>query len=293
GTSATKSAARKTTTATRTTATTTAAPETAMTASALASDQSSNYTLMNPAPASEMGTMQTERTGPAVTPNTMAPGHYSIEMTAVSYGYTRVAPGFSMKNLQVAPFSVRAGLIANTEANAGINYLHSESTTNAIGAPTARSSIGSMHLGTKTKLITTDMTPNFELAVMPTLDLPFRTAETWNLGVSAPMSFHVVDNWTFGAQAGLQYLGIGEPGGGTMVMGTAGTIARSINDQVDVFGGLDSRKSLSTNGAWVANLNMGAGYSFTTNFRVDAGTNVGLSTAAQDINPYLGAAVRF
>ena len=43
----------------------------------------------------------------------------------------------------------------------------------------------------------------------------------------------------------------------------------------------------------MASLNAGAGYSFSKDFRMDAGANFGMTEAADDVNPYIGAAVRF
>ena len=56
---------------------------------------------------------------------------------------------------------------------------------------------------------------------------------------------------------------------------------------------LFSDVSNESHAGWVANVDCGMSYPLTRDVQLDAGVNIGLTSAADDVNPFVGLSVRY
>ncbi len=270
------------------------------TASSASATEKSTYTLFQPTPSSEMREMNTDRIGQTSSAQTVNAGHFQLEADVANYGFkkSKANNGASVetRSIRVAPLQIRAGLTETLEMQVALDtYVNRE--ISVAGASGTTSGMGDLRTGFKGTLASSENGRDFAIAVMPSIKWPTNRGGLGNNsiegGIAFPMQAQVASTWNLGAQLGVDYNRNLSSTSRHAELTTALSVGRGINDEIDAFAGISSLKSYEKGGQWMASLNAGAGYSFSKDFRMDAGANFGMTEAADDVNPYIGAAVRF
>jgi hypothetical protein len=61
----------------------------------------------------------------------------------------------------------------------------------------------------------------------------------------------------------------------------------------EAYGELFSQSSNQAGSAWIGTVDTGLGYELSSHAKLDAGVNIGVSDAADDVNPFIGISLRF
>jgi hypothetical protein len=71
------------------------------------------------------------------------------------------------------------------------------------------------------------------------------------------------------------------------------TIGHDIIGELAGYVELFSNLSTERHASWIATFDVGLTYKLSRNVQLDAGANIGLTEAAQDLNPFIGLSMRF
>ncbi|MBB6254627.1 transporter [Nitrospirillum iridis] len=135
------------------------------------------------------------------------------------------------------------------------------------------------------------------LGLIPFLKLP--TAATafgngsFEGGLGVPFAIRLGGDWDLGTQTTVALnrnaVGIGYDPDFAFSVSLSHPVMDILNAYVELYG----ERQTGPDAATIATLDLGITYQVTPNFSVDGGVNIGLSKAADDVNPFLGFTVRF
>ena len=261
----------------------------------------SQYSLINPTPDSQLREMTTDRPDITEVPFTIDPGRVQIETSVFNYARGRDPGGAAVHAYDVMVTNVRIGITQNFEAGFVLQP-YSKVRIRQSGVPTLlHSGMGGLELRSKYNLWgndTFDKPGATALAILPFVVLPTDDDN----GIS-PAFTEVGFNVPFAIQLSPK-LSLGINGGMTWVREDAGTgyqpqytaSASFGYDWTDVWGSyVELAGRFNTEDPRGDPVSFGAGitYAVTKNLQLDAGVNVGLTSSADRINPFVGFSARF
>ncbi|MEY2550079.1 MAG: hypothetical protein QOG12_223, partial [Verrucomicrobiota bacterium] len=132
--------------------------------------------------------------------------------------------------------------------------------------------------------------------MMPFLKLPTAADDIGNGavegGVILPLLIRLPDEWEIGTEIEADHARNSGRGGyhqEVVNSVTVGHDAGKFSGYVELFSSISNEP----HAGWVATFNCGASYLLTRNVQLDAGVNIGLTKAADDLNPFIGLSVRY
>jgi opacity protein-like surface antigen len=261
----------------------------------------SQYSLVNPTPGHLLREMTTDRPDITEVPFTIDPGRVQIEASVFNYARFRDPGGAVSHSYDFMVTNVRIGLTPNFEAGFVLQPYGMVRVKQG-GVPTLRYfGIGGLQLRSKYNFWgndTFDKPGATALAILPFVTLPTDDDN----GISAAFT-EAGFNVPFAVQLS-QKLSLGINGGTSWVRGDAGsgyhpeyTASASFGyDWTDVVGTyveLAGRFNTDDPRGDPMSFGVGITYAVTKNLQLDAGVNVGLTSAADQINPFVGFSARF
>jgi Putative MetA-pathway of phenol degradation len=261
------------------------------TVAAAAVPDKSGYSFSNPVPAAWLRELTTDRPDATEGPYTVDAGHLQIEGDFATFTRNRL-DGVRTRELSVAPFNLRVGVLNNFELGLFLDpYVrHSEE------PPGSRREIqaGFGDLTVRAKF-------NFrgneggEPASGLIVDLKLPTAHR-GLGNGAvegafflPISLELSGGWELGAMTGLQ-IRHQEGGGSRGVWINTATLGHDLAEKISGYVELTSETG---DGPQVATFNVGVAWQLNSNTQLDTGVNLGLSCHADDGRVFAGISRRF
>ena len=135
------------------------------------------------------------------------------------------------------------------------------------------------------------------MAVMPFVKLPTNQDGIRNSSVEGGVIFPFAMNLPMGFDLGAmtQFNATRDAAGS----GHHAEFANSVTVSHDLVGNLGgylefySRVSTETGATWIGSVDVGFTYGIGENIQLDAGVNVGVTRAADDVNPFIGISWRF
>ncbi|MDE1146173.1 MAG: transporter [Azospirillaceae bacterium] len=135
------------------------------------------------------------------------------------------------------------------------------------------------------------------LGLIPFLKIPTAGAAFGNGafegGIGLPFAIKLGGDWNLGTQTTLalnrNVVGDGYDPDIAFSVSLSHPLGQVLDGYVELYGERQTGADAQT----VASLDMGVTWQLTANFSLDAGVNIGLSKAADDLNPFLGFTVRF
>jgi Putative MetA-pathway of phenol degradation len=262
----------------------------------------SQYTLFNPTPKELMREMTTDRPDKTESPYTVDAGHFQFEMDLVNYTFDRERAGgvdTRVDAFAIAPINLKVGLCNQADLQVVVetwNYVRTE--TSGAGATLHQRGFGD---------VTTRLKYNFwgndggktAFAAMPFVKLPTNQDELGNnsvegglilpLAVGLPLDFGMglMTEFDFNRDA---------TGGGrhtefvnSVTFSHERLLVRDLGGYVEFF----SLVSAESGSRWIGSVDLGLTYGLSENVRLDAGVNIGVTKAADDLNPFVGLSWRF
>ena len=248
----------------------------------------SGYTLFNPTPREHMREMSTDRPDVTESAYSLDAGHLQIEMDIVSYTRDRHTPerDGGSESWAFANTNIKLGLTNRTDLQ--------------IVVPTYQrirggaEGLGDIEVRLKTNLWGNDG-GDTALAVMPFIKIPTAGDGLGNDevegGIIIPFAASLPGDWGFGAMLEVDYLSDDDGSGRHFEFVTSVTFSHAIVG--DLGGYVEFVSVVGTESDWVATLNGGLTFGIGENMQLDAGVNIGLTRAAEDVTPFLGMSVRF
>ena len=254
------------------------------------------YNLFNPVPDALLRELSPDRPDKTESPYTVDAGHFMLEMDFANYTYDQ-SGGITTKAWNVAPFNLKVGLLNNVDFQVVFdNYLNVRTEGGAPGASTTQSGVGDLTTRLKINLWGDDGGQT-AFALLPFLKFPTSTDGLGNDaiegGIIFPLAVKLPHDFDLGLETAFSCLHDYND-----VNYHADFINSVILDHAIIgklSGYLEFFSDLSTepHSGWVGTLDTGLEYLVTKNLQLDCGCNFGVTSAADDYNPFAGITMRF
>jgi hypothetical protein len=260
----------------------------------------SRYNLFHPTPDALLREMATDRPDKTESAYTVDAGHFQIEMDLLNYSRDRSNAGGAhqtVKALSIAPINVKVGLFNNVDLQFLAQTYNIQWTNNRdANRRTRASGFGDVLLRCKTNLWGNDGGAT-ALSVMPFVKFPTNQDHLRNRalegGVIFPFALELPGEWELGAQTELDHLQNSDDSDYHHEVVNTITIGHNIIGKLAGYLEFFSNISSERNAKWIATFDFGFTYAVTRDIRLDAGVNVGITEAADDLNPFVGLSVRY
>ena len=259
-----------------------------------AAPDKSGYTLFNPVPQALLRELSPDRPDKTESPYTVDAGHFQLEMDFANFTYNQT-DGAMTRAWNVAPFNLKAGLLNHVDLQLVFgSYLYAD--THAAGGDTTQSGVGDLTTRLKINLWGDDGGET-AFALLPFVTFP---TSTDNLGAPAveggiifPLAVKLPHDFDLGLQTAAGFVRDDND------HSYHGDFINSITVGHDLVGKLSgyleffSDISTESHSSWVGTVDAGLTFAVTDNVQLDGGCNFGVTSAADDYNPFAGITWRF
>jgi hypothetical protein len=257
----------------------------------------SRYNLFNPTPSGEMRDFMPDR--PSVTdgPYTVDPGHWLLEVGIFEYTRDR----YNSERVRLDEFAsgdtnVRLGLTSYAEVDVLFTAYSSILTTSKeTGTEQRQSGFSDLTLRSKISVFGDDGGP-FAIGLIPFVTFPSGANGIGNRGfaggVGFPAQFNLPSDFQLGIESTIQT--IHEPGGGSHFdYLNSVSLGHSITKKLSTYVELATDISTMAHSSWIGTIDTALLYQPTKNWQLDAGVNIGVTKAANDLFTFIGASWRY
>ncbi|HTI98838.1 MAG TPA: transporter [Dongiaceae bacterium] len=264
------------------------------------SQDKSDYNLFHRTPVSLMRDMNTDRPDKTESPYTVDAGHYQIESDLFTYTHDRVTT--SGDNITVDSWSLgtvnfKVGLYSWADIQFVVdpfNQVHiSDSVKHTV---TTHSGFGDLTVRFKANLWGNDGGTT-AFGVMPFVKIPSNQDGLGNHAVEGgfilPLAVSLPGGWDLGAMTELDLNQNSDNNGYHADFVNSITVGHEIIGRLSGYVEFFSDVSTERDTEWVGTFDVGLNYKLTDNIQLDAGVNLGITDAADDVDPFLGVSVRF
>jgi hypothetical protein len=267
---------------------------------AYAENHKNQYHLFNPTPKEEMRDLITDRPDQTESPYTVDAGHFQVEADFVKYTYdTNKQNGNNTRtrNLNIAPINLKAGLTNSTDIQFILDdYMKQTESDKATQTSEKNDGFGDITIRLKQNLWGND-SGKTAFALMPYIKTPTNTNDLGNddveWGLIAPLAIDLGDIYSLGLMTQLDYIKDADDSGyhpsfvNTATLGVAWTEA--LGSYYEIF----TEKGTDTGDRWKVAFDTGVTYALNDNVQLDTGVNIGVTEAADDLQPFVGITYRY
>ena len=256
----------------------------------------SGYNLFHPTPHDLMRELTPDRPDKTESPYTVDAGHLQLEMDVVTFTLYR-SNDARIESWNVAPVNFKIGLLNNVDLQFIFdNYLYVRIEDRQAHQMTTQSGVGDLTTRLKINLWGNDGGQT-AFGVLPFVKFPTNTDHLGNYavegGVILTLAVKLPAGWDLGLETGCSFLRDEQDRGYHKEFANSVTVG---HDLIGKLGGyLEFFSSVSTerDASWVGTVDLGLTYGLTDNIQLDAGVNLGVTHAADDVNAFTGFTVRF
>jgi hypothetical protein len=254
----------------------------------------SSYWLFHATPESEMRELSTDRPDKTESPYTVDAGHFQIEADLMIISSDKTATETRTTTTSFFVPNLKVGLTNAIDLQAIV----SPSVSQRIESPNGTSRTygqGDTLIRVKFNIFGNDG-GDAALGVMPFVQLPSHTNDLGSKriegGVIFPVAISLPANWDLGTMA--QFNWAKNADDDHMHGEYIATLTVGHDIWGDIAGYLEffSQHSDEKGADWVATFDTGLTYGATPNVQLDMGVNVGVTEAADDLNPFVGISAR-
>ncbi len=261
------------------------------------SPDKSHYNLFHRTPRSLRRPLTTDRPDRTESPYTVDAGLFQVEADLFTYGRDASADGqdgVSGESFAVAPINLKAGLLHNVDLQFVLVPYSNEQTGTGAAATRTRG-LGAVAVRSKVNLWGNDR-GRTAFAVMPFVALVNGPGggRLVNLGVVLPLRVDLGAGWGLGTM--LEFDLARDEGDVPLRLAAAASasLGHGVTGPLSFYVELYGRRLLGSDpNGWEGTADLGLTLGIGSNLQLDAGLNAGLSRAAEDLNPFVGLAVRF
>jgi hypothetical protein len=254
------------------------------------------FNLFNPVPAAWMRELSPDRPDKTECPYTVDAGHYQWEMDFANYTYNE-SGGATTRAWNVAPFNIKAGLLNNVDLQLVFDdFLNVRTQGGATGASTTQSGVGDFTTRLKVNLWGNDGGPT-AFALLPFVTFPTSTDNLGNNAVEGGMIFPLAIKLPHGFDLSLEtaasFLKNDHDGGRHEEFINSFSVDHDIVGRLSGYVEFFSDISTESHSGWVGTVDAGLEFLVTENVQLDCGCNFGVTSAADNFNPFAGITMRF
>ena len=260
----------------------------------------SGYTLFHPTPASLLRELSTDRPDQTESPYTVDAGHFQLEMDILNYGYDRNTPARDntrLEHVSIATVNLKLGLLNNVDLQLVIDsYTSTRAHDRSSGSVETHRGFGDIASRLKLNLWGNDGGPTAG-ALLPFVKLPTNQDGLGNKsfegGIIFPFAMSLPYGFGMGLMTEVDAARDLSKNGYHPEFANSVTLSRDIIGKLAGYVEFFSRVSSESGSSWIGMFDVGFTYGLAENIQLDAGANIGLTRAAEDINPFVGLSWRF
>ena len=259
-----------------------------------------DYNLFNPTPRAQMREMSTDRPDKTESPYTVDAGQFQIEMDLVSYTRDRLTvPGADCDTdiLALAPVNLKVGLLNQVDLQLLLDtYTWVLTKDRATGSVTRQRGFGDVTTRLKINWWGDDGGTT-ALAFMPYVKFPTSQDSLGNRAVEGgliiPLAVELPLGWSMGLMTEFDFMQSADGAGYHPEFVNSITFGHNIVGRLAGYVEFFSQVSADRDAPWIGTADLGLSYRLTDNLQLDAGVNLGVTRAADDLVPFLGLSLRF
>jgi hypothetical protein len=260
----------------------------------------SRYNLFNPTPRELMPDMATDRPDKTESAYTVDAGHFQIEADLLSYSRdhdTDDGADVRTESWAVMTSNLKIGLTNDIDLQLVVESWNALRVDDReAGTVEHRNGFGDLAPRLKVNLWGNDGGPT-AMSVMPFLKLPTNQNGLGNDrvegGIIFPFAAELPRGWGLGAQIQVDVVRDGDDEGYHAEFSQTFAIGRDLVGNLGFYVELFNNVSGESGAGGVATLDFGFTLALTPDVQLDAGMNIGITRAAEDLNPFVGFSVRF
>jgi len=258
------------------------------------------YNLFNPTPRELVREMATDRPDKTESPFTVDAGHFQIEADILNYTYDRYNSARTdtrVETVSIAPMNLKVGLCNAVDLQLVLQTYESIRTHDlATGTVQNNRGFGDLIIRAKWNAWGNEGGAT-AFAVMPYLKLPTNQDNLGNDSVEGgmifPFAFELPAGWSMGLMTQFDLLHDATGSGHHPEFLNSVTFGHDIIGHLAGYAEFFSAVSTESGSDWIGTVDLGLTYALTKDIQLDGGVNLGVTRAADDINPFLGISWRF
>lgn len=260
----------------------------------------SNYTLFNPTPVDRMRDLSTDRPDKTESPATVDAGHVQIESDLITYAWDHDKSGggnVHTSGFNMPTLNLKFGLTNSSDIQFVYDgYSHSRSSDKVAGTRDTTDGLGDLTVRYKYNFWGNDG-GDTAFSLMPFVKFPTNTNDVGNDSVEAglivPYSMQLNDTFALATmlEADLTRDDTDDGYHGTYV--ASASLGFDHTDKLGQYVELYAEQSDESKARTIVTFDTGLTYALTDNLQLDGGVNLGITSAADDVNPFLGISYRY
>jgi hypothetical protein len=255
------------------------------------------YNLFNPTPTDAMRDFMPDR--PSVTngPYTVDPGHWLLEVGIFEYTRDRYNnEGLRFDSFAAGDTNIRLGVTGYAEVDLAFTaYNYILITDKNTGVRLRQSGFSDLTLRSKINIFGDDA-GSFAVGLIPFVTFPSGADGVGERGfaggVGLPVQFALPADFQLGIESTIQT--VHEPGGGSHFdYLNSISLGHPITKKLSTYIELATDTSTAAHSSWIGTVDTALVYQPVNNWQLDAGVNIGVTKAANDLFTFVGAAWRY
>ncbi|WP_171946402.1 transporter [Hyphomicrobium sp. CS1GBMeth3] len=262
--------------------------------SAAGAGDKERYTLWNPTPDALLRDMSTDRPDKTESPYTVDAGRIQIETDLVGYTYDS-RDGVTTRALDVLPFNLKVGLTNSTDLQVAYGA-YGRVRTSGGGVTDRETGFGDLTVRVKHNVWGNDGGQT-AFAIMPFVKLPTNTFSDLNDdvegGIIVPLAIDLGSGVGLGLMTEVDILRAGEGRGYEPTFINSAALGFDLTEKWGAYVEAFVERSAESGAETIVTLSGGFTYAVNNNLQLDAGANVGVTEAADDLNVFVGLSRRY
>lgn len=263
-------------------------------ATSAAAGDKSRYTLMHPTPDSELRDMSTDRPDKTESPYTVDAGRFQIETDLVAYTHDST-DRVTTSAFDVLPFNFKVGLAHDTDLQI-VYGAYSHVRTSHGSVTRDENGFGDVAVRLKRNIWGNDGGKT-ALGIMPFVKLPTNTVSSLDDdvegGVIVPLAVDLGQGMGLGLMTEVDILKSEDGNGYEPTFVNSATVSFELTQRLGLYVEAFVERSAESGAETIVTIDGGFTYAVTDHLQLDAGANVGVTEAADDINLFAGLSQRF
>ncbi len=255
----------------------------------------SRYDLFDPTPRDLLRDLSTDRPDKTESPYTVDAGHFQFELDFATFTSDR-EDGVRVKTVNLAPINLKLGLTNRTDLQVVVENYIRETTTDRTSKRRSVDGFGDVTVRMKHNLWGNDGGTT-ALALMPFVKLPTNGNGLGNnaleFGLIVPLAIGLSERFGLGLMTQVNFVEQIDGSGLAPSFVNTATIAFDLTDRVGLYTEIFTEKSVERGTDLVATLDGGVTFAVSPDIQLDAGVNLGITDAADDVNLFVGLSRRF
>ncbi|HXG99697.1 MAG TPA: transporter [Sphingomicrobium sp.] len=260
----------------------------------------SGYSLTNPTPREALRELSTDRPDKTESPYTVDAGHVQIELDFANYTREHDKSGggnIRSETIGLVPFNLKVGLTNGTDLQLLVEtYIRQTVTDRTTGRRERISGFGDVTLRLKHNLWGNDG-GRTALALMPFAKLPTNSNNIGNdaveFGLIVPVAISVSEGISIGLMTEVDILEESDGSGYAPSFINSATVAFDLTDRLGLYTEIFTERSSERDARWAVTGDAGLTFAVSDNVQLDAGINIGITNAADDLNLFIGISSRY